>query len=195
MDGARFANALVKLGVSPAEMTWKAGIDVLSFGGTKNGCLAAEAVVFFRPEMARDMPFLRKRAGHLFSKSRFVAAQFQAYLDDGLWLRLARHANNLADRLRAGIDAARNARLAWTSDGNEVFAVLREHDAERLRRAGGFFYDWPEPQGMVVGLKPGERIVRLVTSFATQPQEVERFLSDLAAPATKAPRIAGAPRE
>ncbi len=105
MDGARFANALVHANATPAEMTWKAGVDLLSFGATKNGCVAAEALVFFDPDMARDMPFLRKRAGQLFSKSRFVAAQLDAYLSDGLWLDLARHANAMADRLRAGLAA------------------------------------------------------------------------------------------
>ena len=103
MDGARFANALAHLGVSPAEMTWKAGVDILSFGGTKNGCIGAEALVFFDPEKAREAPYLRKRAGQLFSKSRFIAAQFDAYFRDGLWLELARHANAMADRLRQGI--------------------------------------------------------------------------------------------
>ena len=113
-------------------MTWKAGVDILSFGGTKNGCVAAEAVVFFDPSLARDMPFLRKRAGQLFSKSRFVAAQFDAYLNDGLWLKLAGHANAMADRLRAGIARAPHAREAWPTGGNEVFVGLPASDADRL---------------------------------------------------------------
>ena len=124
MDGARFANALAHLGVSPAEMTWKAGVDILSFGGTKNGCIGAEALVFFDPAKAKEAPYLRKRAGQLFSKSRFIAAQFDAYFRDGLWLELARHANAMADRLRQGIAATPRAREAWSTEGNEVFAVL-----------------------------------------------------------------------
>src|SRR5262245_58086406 len=106
MDGARFANALVRSNASPADMTWKAGVDVLSFGATKGGALAAEAVVFFDAAKARAMAERRKRAGHLLSKHRFLSAQFQAFLADGCWLRLARHANAKADRLAAGLAAA-----------------------------------------------------------------------------------------
>ena len=102
MDGARFANALVTLGVTPAQMTWQAGIDVLSFGGTKNGCLAAEAVVFFKPELVGDFAFLQKRAGQLLSKSRFISSQFAGYLADDVWMRNARQANLMAQRLSKG---------------------------------------------------------------------------------------------
>ncbi|HWT30089.1 MAG TPA: beta-eliminating lyase-related protein, partial [Propylenella sp.] len=179
MDGARFANALVQLGVSPAEMTWKAGVDILSFGGTKNGCIGAEAVVFFNPQQAAEMPYLRKRAGQLFSKSRFIATQFAAYLHDGLWLDLARHANSMADRLRAGLAAAPHAREAWPTHGNAVFAVLRRADAERLAGAGAFFHRWSEPHGAQLGLAQHETLVRLVTAFATRPEEVDAFLAEL----------------
>lgn len=179
MDGARFAYALVQLGVSPAEMTWKAGIDVLSFGATKNGCIAAEALVVFDEALAKDLPFIRKRAGHLFSKSRFVAAQFDAYFRDGLWLRLAGHANAMADRLRAGLASASNAREAWPTQGNEVFAVLKNVDAERLRSAGAHFYEWPEPHGWNANLATDEVAVRLVTAFSTQQSDVDSFLAAL----------------
>ena len=178
MDGARFANALVHSGVSPADMTWRAGVDVLSFGGTKNGCIGAEALVFFDPGKAQDAPYLRKRAGQLFSKSRFIAAQFEAYLRDGLWLDLARHANGMAERLREGLDRSNRARQAWPTGGNEVFAVLSRPDAARLRSAGAMFYDWPTPHG--ISVHDGEVLVRLVASFATQPAEVDRFLAELA---------------
>ncbi len=191
MDGARFANALVALNVSPAEMTWRSGVDVLSFGGTKNGCMGAEALAFFDPAMARDAPFLRKRAGQLFSKSRFIAAQFDAYLKDGLWLELARHGNAMAERLRAGLTAMAAARLAWPTQGNEVFAVLREDDAARLRQSGAVFYDWAEPQGAELKLHDTESLVRLVTSFATRADDVERFLADLRS--AEAPESQSAP--
>ena len=108
MDGARFANALVRLGVTPAQITWQAGVDVLSFGATKGGALAAEAVVFFDPARAAMMAERRKRAGHLVSKHRFIAAQFEAFLTDGLWLDLASHANRMADRLAATLAGARH---------------------------------------------------------------------------------------
>ena len=103
MDGARFANALVSLDATPAEMTWKRGVDMLSFGGTKNGCWCAEAIVLFDPAQAAEMAFIRKRAAQLYSKSRFIAAQFDAYFEDGLWLETARHANSLAARLAGHI--------------------------------------------------------------------------------------------
>jgi threonine aldolase len=125
------------------------------------------------------MPFIRKRAGHLFSKSRFVAAQFEAYFRDGLWLRLAGHANQMGERMRAGLRSASNARLAWTSQGNETFAVLRGADAERLRTAGAAFYEWPEPHGLDARLAADEGVVRLVTAFSTRPDDVDAFLAAL----------------
>jgi threonine aldolase len=177
MDGARFANALAHLDVSPAELTWNAGVDMLSFGGTKNGCMAAEAIVFFDPGMARQAPYLRKRAGQLFSKSRFIAAQFEAYLRDGLWLELARHANAMADRLRVGLASDPGAQLAWPTHGNEVFAVLENGEADRLRRAGAVFHEWMPPHGAELGLVEGEGLFRLVTSFATREEDVDGFLA------------------
>lgn len=179
MDGARFAYALARLGITPAEMTWKAGVDIVSFGATKNGCIAAEALLVFNRDLARDLPYIRKRAGHLFSKSRFVAAQCDAYFRDGLWLRLAGHANAMAERLRAGLEASNRARLAWPTPGNETFAVLRNEDVARLKRAGAAFYDWPEPHGYDAQLRSDETIVRLVTAFSTQADDVDRFLAVL----------------
>lgn len=176
MDGARFANALVSLGVTPAEMTWKRGVDILSFGGTKNGCWCAEAIVFFNPDMAADMPFIRKRSAQLFSKSRFISAQLEAYLDDGLWLELASHSNAMADRLRAGLSAKNTARLAWDTSANEVFAVIEKSAAERARDKGAKFYDWQPPQGWLPLPAENETLVRLVTSFATTTDEVDQFI-------------------
>jgi threonine aldolase len=180
MDGARFANALVHLDASPAEMTWKRGVDVLSFGGTKNGCWCAEAIVFFDPAMASELPFLRKRSAQLFSKSRFIAAQFEAYLQDGLWLDLARHANAMADRLRAGLDASNSARQAWKTDSNEIFAVVPIETMKAAHEKGAKFYDWLEPKDMAQPVGEGERLIRLVTSFATEPQDVDAFLDVIA---------------
>jgi threonine aldolase len=179
MDGARFANALVELGVTPAEMTWKAGVDILSFGGTKNGCVGAEALVFLDTALATEAPYLRKRAGQLFSKSRFIAAQFDAYFHDGLWLDLARHSNAMAERLRAGLAASSHGRAAWPTDGNEVFAVLGRADADRLRKAGAAFHDWAEPNGADLGIGEDEVLVRFVTAFCTKETDVERFLKKL----------------
>jgi len=180
MDGARFANALVSLGCSPADMTWRAGVDVLSFGATKNGCWCAEAVVFFDAEAARGFEYLRKRAGHLFSKSRFIAAQFEGYLGDDNWLKTAAHANRMARLLADGIRDA-GGRTAWPVEANELFPVMKKADAERLRGAGAFFYEWPA-SGLPAGTRPqaDEVCLRLVTSFATTEADVERFLKHLA---------------
>jgi threonine aldolase len=138
MDGARFANAVTFLGCHPGDVTWRAGVDVLSFGATKNGALAAEAAVFFNLELVRDFEFRRKRAGHLLSKSRFVSAQLLAYVETGLWQRNARRANEFAQRVgRAAGDS-----LLHPVEANEVFVRLGEPRKAQLRSAGFEFYDW-----------------------------------------------------
>ena len=177
MDGARFSNAVARLGAAPADLTWRAGVDVLSFGLTKTGAWAAEAVVFFDPERGREFGFTRKRAGHLFSKSRFVAAQFEALLADGLWLRLAAHANEMADRLAAGLSRIRGVRLPFPPGANAVFPVLPKPTYERLVAAGAKLYPWSAAT-LAPADRPGEdeTYVRLVTSFATRPEEVDDFL-------------------
>lgn len=175
MDGARFANALVKLATTPAEMTWKRGIDVLSFGGTKNGCWCAEAVIFMNPEQTKDFPYIRKRSAQLFSKSRFIAAQFEAYFKDDLWLTSARHANTMASRLAERINVSKNARLAWPVDANELFPIVRREAVERLKREGAAFYPWPTPLELIDRIGPDETLTRLVTSFATSEQEIDQF--------------------
>ena len=177
MDGARFANALVSSGLSPAEMTWRAGIDALSFGATKNGALACEAVVFFDPARAADFAFRRKRGGHTVSKGRFLGAQMEAYLKDGLWLRLAARANAMARRLSKGLAAAPAVRLSWPTEANEVFAVAPSAMVGRWRAAGVRFHEWTT-LSLASDLAPasGERLVRLVTSFETEIDEIDRLL-------------------
>ena len=168
MDGARFANALVSGNYSPAELTWKAGVDALSFGATKNGALGAEAVILFKPELARAFAYRRKRGGHLFSKMRFLSAQLDAYLGDDLWLRNARHANALAARLAEGLAALPGASLCHPVEANEIFARLPEAVIAGLLDEGFAFYRWgPE----------AEREVRLVVSFNTDPKDVDAFLA------------------
>jgi threonine aldolase len=180
MDGARFANALVRLGVSPAEMSWQAGVDVLSFGATKAGALAAEAVVIFDSARARTMPERRKRGGHLVSKHRFLAAQFDAFLADDTWLALARHANTMADRLAAEL-AARGFAPVWPVEANLVFALLPRALDARLRAAGASYYAW-STASLPGDTRRGEGSVlaRLVTSFATTAEEIDRFCAHLA---------------
>src|SRR5882757_1471788 len=167
MDGARFANALVRLGATPADMSWKAGIDILSFGATKGGALAAEAIVIFDPARADTMHERRKRGGHLVSKHRFLAAQFEGYLADDNWLAWARHANRMADRLTDRL-ADRGLTPVWPVDANLVFVVLPAETHARLSAAGAAYYarrSGSLPDGMA--LAPGDVLARLVTSFAT----------------------------
>ena len=168
MDGARFANALAHLGAAPKDLTWKAGVNSLSLGATKNGALAAEIVILFDPALAETFAFRRKRAGHLVSKMRFVSAQLDAYFTDGLWLRLAGHANQMAQNLANGLKAIPGVRLVHAIEANEVFARLPLGVVAGLRQAGFAFYDWP-------GAEPGT--IRLVTSFATDPQHVAAFVA------------------
>ena len=175
MDGARFANGLVSLGVTPAEMTWKAGIDMLSFGGTKNGCWCAEALLCFKPELVEDFAYLRKRTGHLFSKSRFIAAQFDAYFRDGLWLNLARHANAMAQELAGVVENSANSRLAWPVQANQVYAVMNRDRAAAMLEAGAAFHEWPRPAAHRDVIGKGEGLYRLVTNFSTESAEIEAF--------------------
>ena len=156
MDGARFANAMATLGCTPAEVTWRAGVDALSFGFVKNGAMSAEALVFFRPELAGATLYRRKRAGLLFSKGRYLAAQVLAMLDDDLWLDNARAANARATELAA----AAGTRLVHPVEANEVFLRATPDEAAALRARGFDFYDWAA----------GE--IRLVTAWDSAPEQV-----------------------
>jgi threonine aldolase len=175
MDGARFANALVALGAAPADMSWRAGVDVLSLGASKNGALACEAVIFFNPEHARDFALQRKRGGHSIAKGRFLGAQMCAWLEDGAWLETARHANWQAARLAAGLARAPGVRLAWPPEANLVFVALPRALDRELRAAGAEYYEWP-PCAPFGKLAKGEIFARLATSFATTSEEVDRFI-------------------
>jgi len=177
MDGARFANALARMNVSPAEATWKAGIDVLSFGATKGGAMAAEAVVFFDCKQAAFMAERRKRAGHLLSKHRFLAAQFEGYLADDYWLTLARHANAMADRLADGLRRC-SVPIVWPVEANIVFALLPQALDAKLKAAGAAYYVRPNTlAGGDVVIAPDQMLVRLVTSFATVDAEIDQFIA------------------
>ena len=167
MDGARFANALVSLDCSPAEMTWKSGIDVLSFGATKNGCLAAEAIIFFKPELVGNLPFLMKRAGHLLSKMSFVSAQLDAYITNEVWLRNAKHANAMGKKLSQGLDQHKNIELAYPTDANEIFVKIPKDIIDQLNSEGYTIND-DEWDG---------KAVRLVTAWNTNLSDIENFLN------------------
>ena len=181
LDGARFAGAVASLGRSPADITWRAGVDVMSFGGTKNGCIAAEAVVFFNPDQARDFPYARQRAGHGFAKGWFLSAQFDAYLDGGHWLDLARHANTMGARLGDAVRRSGSARLVLEPAANEVFAILPRSLDKRLRSAGAVYGPWSAasfPAAEQPG--PDEVLVRFVATWQTKAEDVDRFAGLLA---------------
>ena len=191
MDGARFGNALVSAKATPADMTWRAGVDILTLGATKNGALACEAVVFFDAARAANFAFQRKRGGQTLSKGRFLGAQMEAYLADGLWLRLAERANALARRLARDLAASEGVRLAWPTDANEVFVVAPKAMIERWRAAGASFHEW-STRAIAPERAPrkGETLVRLVTSFETASSEIDRLLSicaDVRDPAAATP--------
>ena len=136
IDGARFANAVAATGASPADLSWRAGVDIMSFGGTKNGCVAADAIVVFAPEKFPDLEVLRQRVGHGMSKARFFAAQFEGYFADGGWLKTAAHANAMAARLQAGLRKSNAVRLDWESAANELFPVMSNATADKAPGGG-----------------------------------------------------------
>lgn len=171
LDGARFANALVATGATAAEMTWQAGIDVVSFGGTKNGCMGVEAVVLFDPARAWEFELRRKRAGHLFSKHRFLSAQFEAYLTDDLWMRLATQANAMGARLAAGVVTLPGARLKHPAPANMMFPEWPVGTNDRAFAKGAMFYPMPAPSGL--------EGARLVSSWSTTTAEVDGLLDAL----------------
>jgi threonine aldolase len=176
MDGARFANAVARLGVTPAEASWRAGVDVLSFGATKGGALAAEAIVVFDPARADAMLERRKRGGHLFSKHRFIAAQFEAFLADDQWLRLAGHANRTADRLAAALTNV-NLKPLWPVEANIVFVLLPQTLHERLQAAGAHYYIIQTERSDPAHVPSGFVLARFVTSFATTESSIDNFIS------------------
>jgi threonine aldolase len=183
MDGARFANALAFLEVPPAELTWRAGVEVLTFGVSKNGALAAEVVILFDQRLAGEFAFRRKRAGHLISKGRVLAAQLDAYLRDGLWLKLARHANAMARQLSDGLSRLPSARLVHPTEANEVFVQLPEPVIQALGAAGFQFYRWPEEDSTTL---------RLVTAFDTGASEVAALIDAVRRHSRSAEAAAGA---
>jgi threonine aldolase len=182
MDGARFANAMVRMNASPAEITWKSGVDVLSFGATKGGAMAAEAVVFFDRELAANMAERRKRAGLLLSKHRYLAVQFEAFLADENWARLARHANAMADRLASGL-AEIGLPPVWPVEANLVFINVPKALEARLKAAGARYYVRRSdslPAGIT--FSSDRCLIRLVTSFATREDEIDSFVALAAKP-------------
>ncbi len=175
LDGARFANALVALDCSPAEMTWKAGIDTVSFGGTKNGALGVEACVIFDPKIAWEFELRRKRGGHLLSKHRYLSAQMQAYLADGLWLDLARAANARCAQLAEGLRSHTGAEMLFASQANIIFFEMSRREHKRMLDGGAVYYVMNgDPE---VG-DPDEKLIgRLVTDWSMTKDGVSQFLA------------------
>ncbi|QEX23966.1 L-threonine aldolase [Hypericibacter adhaerens] len=166
MDGARFANALVTLNRSPADLTWRAGVEALSFGATKNGALGVEAVILFDKTLTPEFELRRKRGGHLFSKMRYLSAQLEAYLEGDLWLANARHANAMAKRLAEGLARLPGSQLEYEVETNEIFVRLPEPAVAGLEREGFRFYRWD-----------GAQLLRLVAAWNTPAAAVDAFLA------------------
>ncbi|MGF1660663.1 MAG: threonine aldolase family protein [Rubrimonas sp.] len=179
MDGTRFANAVARLGCAPADLSWRAGVDMLCLGATKNGAMAAEAVILFDESKSWEFELRRKRGGHLHSKMRFMAAQMEAYLTDGLWLWLGAHANAMADRLAAGLRGLGAVEILHPVDANMIFARFSRAGHRALRAAGAEYYLWPFDQSLD---GPGEEMLscRLVCSWSTTEAEVDAFVGALA---------------
>jgi threonine aldolase len=169
MDGARFANAVVSLGLTPKEITWQAGVDVLCFGGTKNGLAVGEAVVFFNSELAREFDYRCKQGGQLASKMRFLSAPWVGLLQDGAWLRNAKHSNAMAQRLETAIRPLSGVTISYPVESNAVFAKIPEKVVEALHERGWKFYTH-------VG---GWEDSRLMCSWDTTPEDVDAFAKDL----------------
>ena len=170
MDGARFANAVAALGVKPSEVTWRAGIDVLCFGGTKNGTHVGDAVVFFHRELASEYDYRCKQAGQLASKMRFLSAPWVGMLQNGVWLRHASHANRMAELLHEKIRSVPGVKILFPRQANSVFAELPEHVSAGLRGRGWKFYTFIGRGGC-----------RLMCSWDTTEEDVNEFAADLAA--------------
>lgn len=170
MDGARFANAMAYLNCSPADATWRCGVDVLSFGATKAGALAAEAVIFFDKALGEDFAFRRKRGGHLASKMRFVSAQLEAMLNDDLWMRSGAMANSLAGQIAKALGGVKGIEIAAPVQTNMVFARMSVEKAAQLRAGGAIFHDWLPAQD-------GKLVARIATAFATPKEDVAKFIA------------------
>lgn len=181
MDGARFANALVSEGRTPAEMTWKSGVDALSFGCTKNGAMALEAVVFFDRNLAADFSHRRMRAAQLLSKGRYLGAQMNTYLENDLWLDNARHANDMARYLRDVLETTGKMRISLPVQVNEVFPIMPKDLFDVLLSKGVVTYQWPgEGPGNDV-VADGEILVRFVCSFLTSKGDCDALVREVEA--------------
>ena len=169
MDGARFSNAIASLNKSPAEATWKLGIDVLTFGGTKNGCMDAEAIIFFNPSDVNNFQYLQKRSGQLLSKARFLSSQLDAYITDGLWLRNATHANDMARKLSEKLSKINSFELTYPTESNEIFIKMPKNIQDHLNNEGYSAI----PDDMFDGS------VRFVTAWNTNLNDIENLINTI----------------
>ena len=179
MDGARFTNALLSLGCTPAEMSWKAGVDALSFGATKNGAMMLEAVIFFDRTLAVDFSYRRMRAAQLLSKGRYLGAQMNAYLENDLWLSNARHANEIAAYLTDQFASTRKVRLPLPTQANEVFPIMKRGLHDHLQAAGAVFHEWPGSGPGTDEIADDEVFVRFVCSYLTTKASCDALISEV----------------
>ena len=169
MDGARFSNAIVSLNKSPAEVTWKLGIDVLTFGGTKNGCLDAEAIIFFNPDQINNFQYLQKRSGQLLSKTRFLSSQLNAYITNGVWLKNAKNANTMAKILSEKLIRIKSLKLAYPTESNEIFIKIPKNIQEHLNKKGYSAIQDDMFDGSV----------RLVCSWNTNSNDIDKLIKTI----------------
>lgn len=169
LDGARFSNAVASLGVAPAELTWRAGVDAMCFGGTKNGMGFGEAIVIFNPQLAKHFDYRVKQSGQLASKHRFLSAQWHGFLQRDVWLRNARNANAAAQRLRAGLEDVAGVKIAFPTEANAVFAFLPQEMVEALHASGRKFYTDVGPDGCA----------RLMCAWDTTFEEVDDLVAQI----------------
>ena len=169
MDGARFSNATESLNKSPAEMTWKSGIDVLTFGGTKNGCLDAEAIIFFNPNDVGNFPYIYKRSGQLLSKMRFISSQLCAYITNDLWLKNARHSNSMAKMLSKKLSEIQSFKLTYPTQSNEIFIKMPKKIQDHLNKSG---YKVQEDSMF-------DCSVRFVASWNTTEKDIDKLIKTI----------------
>ena len=172
MDGARFANALVSQNISPAEATWKLGVDCLSLGATKNGAMAAEVIIFFNNKLAFEAKNKIKQTGHVISKTRFISAQLNAWFKDGLWIKLAKSANNNAKYLSDQLSLFRDFKLLYPTEGNEVFLKIENKTYDQILKLKIIPNLWSK-------VNDDELVIRFVTSFETQKSQIDELIKRL----------------
>jgi threonine aldolase len=179
MDGARFANAISTLKINPSELTWKAGIDIMSFGSTKNGTMSAESIIVFNKKISDDINLRIKRSGHLLSKMRFLSIQMDSYVTDNLWIDLANKANEMAQYMYKKLSEVNNIKVPWKVQSNEVFVILPKRIEQELSKRNIKYHKWSKVGISNIIDKDNEEFIRLVMSFNTKKNEIDELIKNI----------------